>query len=88
MWFVIKVFLFAGARSLVLDLVKYLHISRVQSGQGLTDSFVSEIAPMPQTVVQEVKGEGEELPSIAELVMVRVASPVVGTLKVPHCREL
>jgi hypothetical protein len=70
-----------GARSLVLDLFKFLHISRAQSGHGLSDSFVSEIAPMPQTVAREVKGEGEELPSVAELVKVRPLSHHVTDLK-------
>lgn len=66
----------ADARSLVLDLVKFFHIGRMQSEQGMTDSFVAEIAPMPRAVAQEVKeGEAEKaLPSIAELVTVRCVS--------------
>lgn len=61
------------ARSLALGLWKFLHISRIQSEHGLTDSFVSEIIPMPQAVAQEVTmgEESKAVPSIAELITVK-----------------
>ena len=63
------------ARSLVLGLWKFLHISRVQTEHGLTDSYVSEVIPMPQAVAQEVTmgEESKPVPSIAELITVRRA---------------
>ena len=65
---------YADARSLVLALWKFLHISQLQKEHGLTESFVSEIVPMPQSAVQGLASDGSQgdptLPSIADLVTV------------------
>ena len=62
----------------MLSLWQYLHISKLQKEHGMTDSFVSDIAPMPQVVVAglrkgEAEGGGEEgdlTRSIARLITV------------------
>lgn len=62
-----------NARALVLELIKFLHISQIQGERGMSDNLVADIAPMPQAMVQEMKVGGEEeearLPSIAELIV-------------------
>ena len=63
------------ARSLVLDLWKFLHISRLQKEYGISDSFVNDIAAMAPSIVKGMRAEskGEEdvpLPSISELITV------------------
>ena len=59
---------------MVLELWQFLHTERLQKEHGLTDSFVSEVVPMSQAVLEgfRKKREGEEqaLPSILELITV------------------
>lgn len=71
--------LFPDARSLVLGLWKFLHISRLQKEHGMSDSFVDEIVPMAPSVVEGMKTTSEDqeqlVPSIAELIAVMEQQP-------------
>ncbi len=63
-----------GTRSLVLELWKFIHISRLQKEYGISDADLSEIAPMAPSVIEGmnkvVLTEDEPLPSISDLIKV------------------
>lgn len=66
--------LLSESKSFVLDLWKYIHISRLQSEHGIQDSTVEDIAPLTAAVLLHRPDEEEteeESPSISERVKVQ-----------------
>lgn len=59
------------SKSFVLDLWKYIHISRLQSQHGIEDSFVDDIVPLTAAAILHLPEEEEEAPTVSEKVKVR-----------------
>lgn len=67
------------SKGFVLELWKYIHISRLRSEHGIQDSMVEDIVPLTAAVLlNRPESDEEEAPTISERVKVCKTAIILG----------